>query len=137
MRIELTNHAIERYIQRFWVPDGNTPEAALLAIAGRAKLLRDKSRQGHSYYQDAEVRLVCDVSDGRMVVITVLAKSDAPVQLEEYLPEALAEARAETLGRLTLEAERLKAEAERALKIAGNLQSAHARVLRAIRSLTE
>jgi hypothetical protein len=136
VRIELTNHAIERFLERFPLVAGSDPEANLLSVAGRAVLLRERTARGHDVYQWEEIRLVCDTAPGKLVVITVLHKSHGSEQ-GRYGAEALAEARAETLGRLTLEAERLRTEAERALKIAGHLQSAHARVLRAIRSLTE
>jgi hypothetical protein len=146
VRIEITDHALERFVERGGLvhPD---PEAALREMVESGGVLREKAASGHELREAGGLRFVCDRRPGVLVVVTVLRAGDslrggtrsgqpaavAPVDAGDagdYTLEAAA-----ALARLVEEEERLTHEARRAELVFAALQRARNNVRKAIRQL--
>lgn len=136
MKVEITNHALERFVERggLLFPD---PEGRLVELAQNARVLREKTASGHLLLEVEGLRLVCDRIQGGVLVVTVLRASDAESEGDNVLAAAedySAEA-AQTLQRLVAEEERLTHETRRAELVFAALQKARNSVRKAIRQL--
>ncbi len=137
MKVEITNHALERFVERGGLLH-HDPELALKECVGAGRVLRERTASGHVLVEAAGLRFVCDRIPGGLLVITVLSQGDAEAPGDGILDAAddyAAEA-AGVLARLTEQAERLGAETRRAELVYGALLSARNKVQKAIRELT-
>lgn len=136
MKVEVTNHALERFVERggLLYPD---PEHAIRDHVARGVVLRQRTASGHSVVEAGGLRFVCDQKPHTLVVVTVLREGDAEEEGDNVLAAAedySAEA-AQTLQRLVAEEERLTHETRRAELVFAALQKARNQVRKAIQQL--